>query len=106
MDWRVQPMQGPPRFCCETLGFSRAFSLGYSAVAADLPVPAAVQRSVAKLLDLELGRATLDPAKQNRSRPGGGRVAHRNGGPGMSRRGSDGCFLGTSSPETTDLPMN
>ena len=72
MDWRVQPMQGPPRFCCETLGFSRAFSLGYSAVAADLPVPAAVQRSVAKLLDLELGRATLDPAKQNRSRPRGG----------------------------------
>eukprot|EP00435_Cladocopium_sp_Y103_P054806 s44_g18.t1 len=46
--------------------------MGYSAVAADLPVPAAVQRSVAKLLDLELGRATLDPAKQNRSRQKGG----------------------------------
>ena len=46
-------------------------SPGYSAVAADLPVPLAVRRSVAKLLDAKLGRATLDPAKRNRSRPTG-----------------------------------
>ena len=63
-------MQGTLRFWCDPTGFNQ-FPSGYSAVAADLPVPAAVQRSVAKLLDLELGRATLDPAKQNRSRPKG-----------------------------------
>ena len=89
MNWRVKPktiqffsffshpvprlrenMQGTLRFWCDPTGFNQ-FPSGYSAVAADLPVPAAVQRSVAKLLDLELGRATLDPAKQNRSRPKG-----------------------------------
>ena len=120
MNWRVKPktihffsifshpvprlrenMQGTLRFWCDPTGFNQ-FPSGYSAVAADLPVPVAVQRSVAKLLDLELGRATLDPAKQNRSRPKGV-FAHRNGGPGMSRRGKKqwiGAKMGKSSPET------
>ena len=41
--------------------------MGYSAVAANRPVPAAVRRVVTQHLDHFLGSATLDPSKRNRS---------------------------------------
>ena len=95
------------KICREALDFgvtplvsTAEFPSGYSAVAADLPVPVAVQRSVVKLLDLELGRATLDPAKQNRSRPKGALPTE------MVALACQGGLDGKSSPETMDFPMN